>query len=279
MICSKGNNLPSFIAWFIISVNMVLCIRFDTRRGIVNGFTKPTEPNEGDFPHHASLVTQVNSTRLIFCGGSLIHPKWVLTAAHCLERDGKQFPSRLIKVSVGSVYSDLRDGQSLEVSDVYIHEGYFSGGGDNDIGLLTLTTPAVISRFIQTVALHTNNSENLIGQTVYLTGLGVINDFLQRPSRLRRATLHVNSAKKCLLKATHSQLCCTSTIHEGKACKGDSGGPLVMKSKGKFFQIGITSRLAVLPLCKLTFNHSVYTKVAAYIAWISGVTAISFSNT
>lgn len=46
-------------------------------------------------------------------------------------------------------------------------------------------------------------------------------DFHQKPQRLRKATLHINSPTKCLIKPNQQlqQVCCTSTIHEGKACK------------------------------------------------------------
>lgn len=61
--------------------------------------------------------------------------------------------------------------------------------------------------------------------------------------------------------------------------QGDSGGPLTILTNGsKLIQIGVTSHLSVLPICRLTFNNSVYTKVAAYIAWISKVTGIDFTK-
>lgn len=58
--------------------------------------------------------------------------------------------------------------------------------------------------------------------------------------------------------------------------QGDSGGPLTIRRNGTLLQIGVTSRLSVLPICRVAFNNSVYTKVAAYIAWIERVTGIDF---
>lgn len=60
--------------------------------------------------------------------------------------------------------------------------------------------------------------------------------------------------------------------------QGDSGGPLTILKNGRYIQVGITSHLAILPFCRISFNNSVYTRVSAYIAWISKITGIDFSK-
>ncbi|MBB3914801.1 trypsin-like serine protease [Rhizobium fabae] len=250
---------------------------------------------KGEWPWQVKILAPDPEQRGRFgghCGGSLISPRWILTAAHCVTsgRSGKQdlFARDLLivegKSKIDKVISvDGPDKPGLEVEDVVIHEDFDRKVFANDIALIKLAEPAVSKPVI--LASTSDDAVEAAGHTAVVTGWGYTKadhgwDDKYLPTELQEVELPIVSREDCRAAYRESSMrmnpidernVCAGYAEGGKdACQGDSGGPLVAQRPDKrWIQLGIVSWGAG---CAEAEHYGVYTRVAAFRDWIAAKT-------
>ncbi|KAL2725896.1 transmembrane protease serine 9-like [Vespula maculifrons] len=213
------------------------------------------------------------------CGGSLLTAGWALTAGHCktLAPKSGEFLILAGKYKLG-VLEDTE--QSRKVVKVFVYPIYNGTVAPYDIALMKLEYPFELNPFVSTVLLP--YPETIPKGEAILTGWGSISrtKLPKNPEILQAATLKIldyNLCKRTLDKSLRHERrnpldptnICTGPLDGSlSACKGDSGGPLVsLNAFGQAEIIGIVS-WGLFP-CGGKNAPSVYTRVSAYITWIS----------
>ncbi|APU14308.1 MULTISPECIES: S1 family peptidase [Actinoalloteichus] len=207
-----------------------------------------------DYPYTVYLAT---STGFQFCGGALVAPDKVATAAHCVDGDS---PSS-VDVVAGREDKQGTAGEVVGVTDIWVHPDYVTATSGEDVAVLTLET----SLPYETIDLASSADDALYAQGNSATVLGWGTTETGSSSRyLLEAVVPLTSDATCSdaygsSYGSDSMICAGYPEGGIDACQGDSGGPLVVDG----VLVGLTSWGRG---CAQAGFPGVYTRVGAYTA-------------
>ncbi|XP_044730887.1 trypsin-1-like [Chrysoperla carnea] len=241
----------AILLWIVDSRGVSFRPHLDGR--IVGGVDATIE----QYPYQVSLQTPSGSH---FCGGSVISPSVVLTAAHCVQGSS---PSSLT-VRAGSTTRGS-GGVVVAVKRIHVHEKYDSKKVDFDVAVLELSQSLTTSNKIKPVKLPEASEYLRAGESSVASGWGALKQGGGAPTTLQAVKLPILDQGVCNNAygggITDRMICAGSLAGGIDSCQGDSGGPLVSNSK----QHGIVSWGNG---CAQKNYPGVYTRVTAVRAWI-----------
>ncbi|XP_065335036.1 CLIP domain-containing serine protease B15-like [Cloeon dipterum] len=248
----------------------------------------------GEHPWHAYIENEETGAT---CGGTVISPTAVLTAAHCIY--GSEAEDFIVYLGMYDKRQGTAPGvQTRKVSSLIVHPKYDSKEFNSDVGLMILNKKINITDHVRPICLWNDDSDSnlnrVAGTEAMAVGFGLVDNHT-RTDILQEARLPIRGHKECYLSSRRffgkflvpGDNFCAGYMNGTTTCNGDSGGSLSVEKNGRWFIRGIVSfgisKMVEFEgeersLCHPN-QYSLFVDVASYVDWIvENTPEISFRN-
>ncbi|XP_050952759.1 transmembrane protease serine 9 [Labeo rohita] len=227
--------------------------------------------NVSVWPWQVSVQYQTRSSAPLrqVCGGAIIHPYWIMTAASCVNL--RQKGKLLIRAGSDRLDVDEAYTQQSEVARIIRHERFNPVTLRYNIALLQMKTPFELNEFVHPICVPDEDTADHRYESCHITGynaqpgddLGV----------LQEAKVDLMSRSLCNKPeywnyTVSADMLCVSKFGGGvDGCETNLGGPLncYIKIEDRYFLIGIRVKATS---CGKRNRPNIYLKVYAHYYWI-----------